>query len=540
MNIRQIIPMLGIAGLLQAMPLTAIAQEPATNVETTADGKRLHTIQKGETLYSLTKRYGVTAKEICDANPGLSAENFKIGTVILIPLAKPSAVQVDEDDDDDDVQPVEGLAGSNCKEMHKVKRKETLFSIAQKYGISLSELQNANPETLKEGFQLKKKMILCIPYPKKVKETVPEAVPTNEELFRQSRPKSEGLQSIRMGVILPLKGKTSQSERMLDFYRGMLMAVDSLKQRGLSFEIYTFDAGTTAADLQKILDRPILPMLDILFGPTDPTQIKTVSQFASKHNSPMVIPFHSKSSEVGSNSRFFVLNAPDSVQNNESATLFKTLFSGCNLLLVETGLTTNSLIPRLRQDFTEVRFAQLPITESVLLSRLDKERQNVILLSTSDMKSFNIFMPTLRSVLTNHPELRVKLVGYADWLSYSSTSFLNDLYKADTYILSPFFLDTQSPFYKRMAGRFYQNFGSEMQSGTPRMAVYGYDCALYFLQGLALYGKNFSTQHVAARPLQNHFHMQRVSNWGGLVNRHMQMVHFSPNRTIELIEKNAK
>ena len=44
-----------------------------------------HTIQSGETLYKLTQRYGVTAQRICQANPGLSAENFRIGQVIVIP-----------------------------------------------------------------------------------------------------------------------------------------------------------------------------------------------------------------------------------------------------------------------------------------------------------------------------------------------------------------------------------------------------------------------------------------------------------------------
>ncbi|WP_418815183.1 LysM peptidoglycan-binding domain-containing protein, partial [Phascolarctobacterium faecium] len=35
-----------------------------------------------------TLMYNVSAKAICEANPGLSAENFRIGQVILIPLEK--------------------------------------------------------------------------------------------------------------------------------------------------------------------------------------------------------------------------------------------------------------------------------------------------------------------------------------------------------------------------------------------------------------------------------------------------------------------
>lgn len=50
-----------------------------------------HTIAPGETLYRLTVKYNVSAKAICDANPGLSADNFRIGQVIRIPSATDAA-----------------------------------------------------------------------------------------------------------------------------------------------------------------------------------------------------------------------------------------------------------------------------------------------------------------------------------------------------------------------------------------------------------------------------------------------------------------
>lgn len=50
---------------------------PQKNIGT--EQQMFHTIQSGETLYKLTQRYGVTAQRICQANPGLSAENFRIG-----------------------------------------------------------------------------------------------------------------------------------------------------------------------------------------------------------------------------------------------------------------------------------------------------------------------------------------------------------------------------------------------------------------------------------------------------------------------------
>ena len=107
-------------------------------IQTLEDGERLHTIQPGETLYGLTRLYGVTAEAICAANPGLSAQNFKAGTVILIPKPAEEPAKTEEQPAQEAAseKPV-GIAGSNCREMHRVKSKETLFSIAQKYGVTL-------------------------------------------------------------------------------------------------------------------------------------------------------------------------------------------------------------------------------------------------------------------------------------------------------------------------------------------------------------------------------------------------------------------
>ena len=58
---------------------------PRTDANTQKE--TFHTIAPGETLYRLTVKYNVSAKAICDANPGLSAENFRIGQVIQIPSA---------------------------------------------------------------------------------------------------------------------------------------------------------------------------------------------------------------------------------------------------------------------------------------------------------------------------------------------------------------------------------------------------------------------------------------------------------------------
>ena len=116
------------------------------------------TIQAGETLYKLTTMYNVSAKDICEANPGLSAENFRIGQVILIPQKKEEQTATATQTPTEQTT-IQGPVVPKCKDMHKVKRKETIFSVSREYGISEQELIAANPE-LKKG--MKKGQFLCI------------------------------------------------------------------------------------------------------------------------------------------------------------------------------------------------------------------------------------------------------------------------------------------------------------------------------------------------------------------------------------------
>ena len=50
------------------------------------------------------------------------------------------------------------------REMHKVKKKETIFGIARDYGLTIDQLIKANPEMTKPGYELKKGDFIFIPY----------------------------------------------------------------------------------------------------------------------------------------------------------------------------------------------------------------------------------------------------------------------------------------------------------------------------------------------------------------------------------------
>lgn len=62
-----------------------ILPDSSTLLQQGRNGKKTHTIVKGETLYSVCRRYGVSEELMMITNPGLTPRNFKIGDVITIP-----------------------------------------------------------------------------------------------------------------------------------------------------------------------------------------------------------------------------------------------------------------------------------------------------------------------------------------------------------------------------------------------------------------------------------------------------------------------
>jgi len=97
----------------------------------------IHTVEKGETLYAIARTYNVTIGEIRNANPNL-AEVISIGTTLIIPNQ--------EFKEEEEEKIVELDSGDKLIE-HKVIAGETLYSIAKNYAVSLDSLRKYN-ETL--------------------------------------------------------------------------------------------------------------------------------------------------------------------------------------------------------------------------------------------------------------------------------------------------------------------------------------------------------------------------------------------------------
>jgi LysM repeat protein len=141
-----------------------------------------HKVKSGETLYSIAKEYQVTPYNILQANKELkSAEDLQPNTILVIPLsgAKTTAEEhaksgkkVEQEKEEEQEKPY-------AFDQHKVRKRETLFGISKRYGITEDDIKKYNTELYSS--QLKKGMKLQIPKYRKPKTK--EVAILNDSLF---------------------------------------------------------------------------------------------------------------------------------------------------------------------------------------------------------------------------------------------------------------------------------------------------------------------------------------------------------------------
>ena len=515
-----------------------------------------HTIQAGETLYKLSVKHGVSVERICRANPGLSVKNFRVGQVIAIPpkgkassevktQTPAEAPQVQAPQKSEPLKP-------KCRDMHKVERRETVYSISRKYGITEDELIAANPEI--KGKKLKRGKFLCIPYKKEAVAEAPktpaqqeDSTLTDAQLFDKNKKESKKISTVKAAVVLPFNtdrtGTKDEQVRMVEYYEGFLMAVDSLKRKGVSIDLYTYDSGKTVASVNAILDKPEMKNMDVIFGPAHADQVKPMADFAEKNNVRLVVPFTSKGEDVFNNPYVYQINTPQSYLYSEVYEHYLRKFPNAHVVFLdaETGHTDKAdFIKGLKEELknNQITFKELKgenIHPEGMKLVVDSLRENIIIPTSGRNVALIKILPQMIVTSREHPNYQMKLFGYPEWQTYTD-DHLASFFELDTYFYSSFYTNNLFPEAIRFINAYRKWYSKDMANTFPKYGMLGFDTAYFFLLGLHKYGSNFeeNMNQMMLTPIQTGFKFDRVNNWGGFINRKVFFVNFTKN--FELIK----
>ena len=566
------------AGQQLRIPQKKQQEQTTTTQSSETEGQRFHTIKTGETLYRLTVIYGLSAREICDANPGLSAENFKVGQVIVIPeknaiVEEPATQKVTEPNPMVGTQQAEtyeekeqptisaGIKNDNCKTEHHVKRKENIYRISRMYGITELELINANPE-LRER-KLRRGETICIPYAQneqkpeattptpevKVQETT--TIPSDEALFAESKEEVKEIEQIKAAVILPFMldssiGANNDQAKMVEFYEGFLLALDSLKNDGVSVDLRIYDSGNGEQSINGILGLPEMREMNIIFGPVHEKHIAEAAAFADTTGIKLVIPFERDVEAVFTNPNIYQVNTPQSYFYSEVYDHFFRQFPHPNVIFFDSpNEEEDEMVAGFKQELINRNASYVELVadtatnKEVIRSYFDPERENILMMTSKKSGVLNNMMPVFQLLVrdTATTKYDMHLFGYPEYQVYTS-NHLASFYEIDTYFYSSFYTNNLLPQAINYHKKYRRIYSKEIANRYPKYAILGFDIGYYFLKALHQYGTDMDNRlsEMEYNPIQTGFKFERVNNWGGFINRKVFFVHFSKEYELQKID----
>lgn len=468
-----------------------------------------HTIQPKETLYSIARKYRVEKDSIVRANPGLSETNFKYGTTIKIPVSRMAATAVDTTTV---ASAPAGIAGTNCREMYVSTKGETLYGIAAKYNVEVVDLMAANPDIKKDaGKKLRKGTYVCIPFAKTV-----AAAEATKPLANASERVVPLKKSYKVVLLMPFY---SDGGRSADFYRGLLYGMNALRKNGTDFAVEAYNAGQSVVDINKILSNGSVKSADIVISSASEAVSNIVADYCKQHKIKMFLPFSVAFDAVFSNPYVVLANMP---QSYEYAACLKFFFSSlpstANVVLFEGSRQTDLYRKMVYElDARHIPYVKVGASASPaeFAKALRNDVRNIVFPSSSLKSDYGTLYKLISNSGTEGMDVRV--FGYDNWKDFD-TPTRETFYDVDVTLCVPQFINVYSPEYSPSRQFYIETFGTVPTTNMQRSYYLGIDCAAeLFADGNASLSKPFK--------------LARVNTWGGAMNKAMRIVSYTKKHT---------
>ena len=482
----------------------------------------IHTVEKGQTVFSIASMYRVSVDEIYELNPQ-SKTLIRVGDKLKIPQESGSYIY------------------------HVIQPQETLYALAQKYRLKGEDIIEVNPGLTTQTFQIGK--VIRIPVnrvnvPIQGGNDAINKLKTNSLLNRVSS--DQTIKTIRVALLLPfglkekVNGENNSVDRMVEYCEGFLLALKTLKSRGISIDLQIFNIGSNSKEISDILKKEEMQKVHLIIGGLSEDQIKIISRFSNERKIPYIIPFTSMSNEPYNNSMSFQINTPQSILYDKASTAFINKFKNYHIILVtgDKGTSNQSeFIDLLRNNLQEKQISFKTISYQQLsdndfVSDLNLYENNVFVPDDDGSTTIEKMITALESIQANNPETRISLFGYPRWQTYIS-KYSNDFSRLSTSFFSVFYADVTSSETKNFYDTFYKWYGRNISDNFPKFGILGYDTGMYFLQSVYIHGTSFyqDINEMKYKGLQTDFYFERVNNWGGFINTNLFVVNFNPDNS---------
>ena len=442
------------------LPTLSFSQQPTTikkseNIET-IDGKKffIHTVEKGQTLYSIAKTYSTTV-DIVLANNSEAVDGLKIGGKLKIPYN-----------------------GNTTAIEKKIEKKEASAPV-------IASEKKINPISSTDS----EKSISATPT--NTTTTVNDVRPIGDIHVALFLPLSLSMvKDIDVGRVA--KGEEKFSEEIktgIEFYEGVKMAFDSLKKQGFVGSLHVYDINLDSAGFAKLMKKPEIKDMDLFIGPLYGKRFEAVLKFAKENNINIVSPTIQGNNILMGNPNVSKVTPSYATQSEELAKYISEKHAGQNIIVFNSAnpkdkpyvntfkKTANLLLQKSGSDTVK------EVTFATLHTFISKTKPNIIAIPSTNQS----FITEAVNNLYLHKQENIKdsliVFGMSNWQTMESLDFgyLKALYAS---VSSYSFVD----YSEAQTKKFILRYREEYKTDPTEHVFSGFDVGYYYLGGLQKYG----------------------------------------------------
>lgn len=491
-----------------------------------------HVVLERQTLYSIAQAYGVTVQEIYDANPGLSV--LKKNAIILIPDTSargyerpaevlPPAPEENPEPPKEETKPENQNPDGFTR--YIVKWNDTLYSIAEKFGVTVESIQAVNGLT---DTKIKKRQELLIPTPEYVAQmaaqpaentpaqtgilemesTEPTVEATEPEtVITDTTEEDPGYfggynnyigMDVSFALVLPFKNGSKISENNVDFYAGVLLAVKDLAEKeGVKADVAVYDLDEVESSAKTIRDA------QFILGPVSREALSKMLQ-TRPYGTPVVSPLDPKASSLIASAEGMI-QVPTSA-DNQYQDLIHWLQDDYSvgeriLLISEKDVASTDYATKITARLAHSGLPYKSFSYGILQGRnitntltemLSKERANRILIASENEAFVNDVIRNL-NVLA-HKDFPIEVYAPAKFRNFETIE-VEALHNVRLHVSGAYHIDYTSP----AVQHFLMQYRAFYQTEPTPYAYQGYDIATYLVKAISQYGNSW-TEYLLQHP----------------------------------------
>lgn len=454
-------------------------KESASGDTTSQDTYTTHTVSKKETVYGISRLYGITVDQLIALNPS-AKDGFKAGEILII--SKNATAPVNSDKKNGTQIPAvttdNEKPADNSNSGSVLTDNNTIVSNEAIHDSIITSIDNAGPLNI----------------------------------------------AIMLPFMLNKEKPAKQDKLYTDFYRGFLLALNRFNPDDIIVRVY--DTADSLSLVNSILDSDELRKADVIIAPEDQDHFDAIASFASRNKCYVLNMFNIKDNSHMTNPYVLQANIPQDdmyaraidyiIENYDDAT--PVFLRNKEHLSDKIKFTTQLQVALDTADIAYTEIAYSDILNEEDLAVLNDTTSYVFIPTSATKNDLISSVVTLNRMKENSIGRDITIFGYPEWITFKGST-AERLKQIEATYYSRFRPYNGTEFDVQ---EFEDWFNCKPILSYPTQALLGFDTARFIINATKSDG-TFNPEYVY-EGLQSDFHFVKTDGNAGYCNHSLMFI----------------